>query len=198
MARPRAVDPTADIGLLTLAVAGAITGTMREQLEAAGFDDVRDSHGYVVQGLLAGDTTVTALAARLSMNGVVKAMFAPRDIPPGFFVAVSREMMLRPSQIRANAEDAAFMMPAAASLAARYSELRLPVTIMAGAADKVVDPEAHSVRLHEDVPDSELVVLPEVGHMVHYAASNAIAASLAEPASSEIGVAPQIASLVHV
>jgi DNA-binding MarR family transcriptional regulator len=68
MARPRAVDPTADIGLLTLAVAGAITATMREQLEAAGFDDVRDSHGYVVQGLLAGDTTVTALATRLGVT----------------------------------------------------------------------------------------------------------------------------------
>ena len=41
---------------------------MREQLAAAGFDDVRDSHGYVVQGLLAGDTTVTALAARLGVS----------------------------------------------------------------------------------------------------------------------------------
>jgi DNA-binding MarR family transcriptional regulator len=68
MAKPRAVDPTADIGLLTLAVAGGVTGRMRAQLAAAGFDDVRDSHGYVVQGLLAGDTTVTALAARLGVS----------------------------------------------------------------------------------------------------------------------------------
>ena len=68
VARPRAVDPTADVGLLTLAVAGGITAAIRERLEAAGFDDVRDSHGYVVQGLLAGDTTVTALAARLGVS----------------------------------------------------------------------------------------------------------------------------------
>src|SRR6478735_7885980 len=68
MAKARAVDPTADIGLLTLAVAGGVTGRIRERLEAAGFDDVRDSHGYVVQGLLAGDTTVTALAARLGVS----------------------------------------------------------------------------------------------------------------------------------
>jgi DNA-binding MarR family transcriptional regulator len=68
MARPRAVDPTADIGLLTLAVAGGITAALRDRLEAAGFDDVRDSHGYVVQGLLAGDTTVTALATRLGVS----------------------------------------------------------------------------------------------------------------------------------
>jgi DNA-binding MarR family transcriptional regulator len=68
MTRPRAVDPTADIGLLTLAVAGGVTARMREQLAAAGFDDVRDSHGYVVQGLLAGDSTVTALAQRLGIS----------------------------------------------------------------------------------------------------------------------------------
>jgi DNA-binding MarR family transcriptional regulator len=68
MARARPVDPTADIGLLTLAVAGGITARMREQLGVAGFDDVRDSHGYVVQGLLAGDTTVTALAVRLGVS----------------------------------------------------------------------------------------------------------------------------------
>jgi DNA-binding MarR family transcriptional regulator len=68
MAKPRPVDPTSDIGLLSLALAGGLTGRMREQLTAAGFDDVRDSHGYVVQGLLAGDTTVTALAARLGVS----------------------------------------------------------------------------------------------------------------------------------
>jgi len=68
MAKARAVDPTADIGLLTLAVAGGVTQRMREQLATAGFDDVRDSHGYVVQGLLAGDTTVTALATRLGVS----------------------------------------------------------------------------------------------------------------------------------
>ncbi len=53
MTRPRAVDPTADVGLLALAVAGGVTSRIRDRLEAAGFDDVRDSHGYVVQGLLA-------------------------------------------------------------------------------------------------------------------------------------------------
>jgi DNA-binding MarR family transcriptional regulator len=68
MARPRAVDPTADIGLLATAVSGGVTERIRARLVADGFDDVRDSFGYVVQGLLAGDTTVTALAARLAVS----------------------------------------------------------------------------------------------------------------------------------
>jgi DNA-binding MarR family transcriptional regulator len=68
MARPRAVDPTADIGLLATAVAGGVTEHIRTRLADDGFEDVRDAFGYVVQGLLAGDTTVTALAARLGVS----------------------------------------------------------------------------------------------------------------------------------
>ena len=122
--------------------------------------------------------TVTALSARALLGPMMKATFAPRDIPPDFFPRLSREMLLRPSQLRASAEDAAFMMPSAAGLADRFGELRLPVTIYAGADDKVVA-AAQAERLHRDVPQSELVVLPGVGHMVHYAAPERIAAALA-------------------
>jgi DNA-binding MarR family transcriptional regulator len=68
MSRPRAVDPTADVGLLALAVASGVTDRIAEELREAGYADVRDSHGFVVQGLLAGDTTVTQLAARLGVS----------------------------------------------------------------------------------------------------------------------------------
>jgi pimeloyl-ACP methyl ester carboxylesterase len=141
--------------------------------------------------------TVTALTARATLKGMVKGMFAPCDVPADFFTVLSREMMLRPSQLKANAEDAAYMMPAAASLAARYSELRLPVAILAGAADEVADPEAHSVRLHDDLAESVLVVLPEIGHMVHYAAADAIVALLADTAANEAYDAAEIRALEH-
>ena len=112
--------------------------------------------------------TVTAMSSRAFINGVVEGMFAPNDVPPHFFSVLSREMMVRPGQIRANAEDAAFMVPAAAASMERYNELLMPVTIIAGADDGVVDAEAHSVRLHGDVPQSKLFVEPGIGHMVHY------------------------------
>ena len=67
MTRARVVDST-DIGVLATAVAGGVAARIRERLDAAGFDDVRDPHDSVVQGLLAGDSTVTALAARLGVS----------------------------------------------------------------------------------------------------------------------------------
>ena len=122
--------------------------------------------------------TVTALSARALIGGLAKGMFKPRNVPGDFFDAVPRELMLRPVQLRANAEDAAFMMPAARAISKRYAELTMPVAIIAGAADKVVDHEAHSVRLHGDLLQSELVVVPDAGHMVHYVAQDQILAAI--------------------
>lgn len=113
--------------------------------------------------------TVSPLSGRLLFKRTVQAMFAPAPIPDDFFESVAREMVLRPVQIRAEAEDAAFMIPAAAQLGAHYSGLKTPLSIFAGADDKVVDPKAHSVRLHRAIPGSTLLVAPGAGHMVHYA-----------------------------
>ena len=122
--------------------------------------------------------TVTAIASRAMMNGAVKAMFSPDAVPAEFFPALSREMMLRPKQLRANAEDAVFMVPAALANSRRHRELRLPVTIIAGADDKVVDPVAHSRRLHGDLPQSRLIEVPAAGHMVHYVVPEQIVAAV--------------------
>jgi pimeloyl-ACP methyl ester carboxylesterase len=118
--------------------------------------------------------TVTALSGRAMMGRLVKSLFAPKDVPANFFPTLSREMMLRPVQIRANAEDAAFMMPAAKAISGRYNELRLPVAIVAGTEDLIVDMETHSGRLHRELPQSELYVLPDTGHMAHYSAQDLI------------------------
>jgi pimeloyl-ACP methyl ester carboxylesterase len=124
--------------------------------------------------------TVTALSARAMLNRMVEGMFSPRAVPPGFLTAVPRELMLRPLQLRANAEDAAFMMPEARSLSKRYSELRIPMTLIAGAQDKVVDPRAHSRRFHEEYPQSRFQLLPDAGHMAHYGALDQVCAAVDE------------------
>ncbi len=70
------------------------------------------------------------------------------------------------------------MIPAAISLRKHYRELTMPVTIFAGEADKVVDPDAHARRLHAELPDSELHVLPGLGHMLHYAAVESVVSAI--------------------
>ena len=113
--------------------------------------------------------TVSALSARLLLGRTVKAMFAPQPVPVNFMSTLNREMLLRPVQIRANSEDAAYLMPSASVLQRRYRAIRSPAAILAGAADKVVDPERHARRLHAELENSQLQVLPGVGHMLHHA-----------------------------
>jgi pimeloyl-ACP methyl ester carboxylesterase len=112
--------------------------------------------------------TVSPLTSRVMLRRSVEAMFAPAPMADRFLDVVPREMLLRPTQIQAAAEDAAFMIPSAARFHARYGALKMPVSIFAGEGDKIVAPEAQSVRLHRDLPCSDLTVMPGAGHMVHY------------------------------
>jgi pimeloyl-ACP methyl ester carboxylesterase len=79
-------------------------------------------------------------------------------------------MPVRPSQIRAEAQDTATMGSAVAAMQRRYRELRMPVVIMAGTQDRIVDHRKHSVWLHQEIAQSALRLVPGVGHMLHYAA----------------------------
>lgn len=125
--------------------------------------------------------TVTAVAARLILDKLAKSLFAPREVPDNFFPVIAREMMLRPVQLRANAEDAAFMVPAARAMSTRYGELTVPVTLIDGEDDVVIDPQANSVRLHDELPHSELFLVPGVGHMSHYAALDRVVNAIDTP-----------------
>ncbi|WP_235025363.1 alpha/beta fold hydrolase [Caballeronia terrestris] len=129
--------------------------------------------------------TVSPLTGRVLLKRTVEAMFAPRPMPADFFDVMPREMILRPLQIRAEAEDAAFMIPAAARFRTEYAKFDMPVAIFAGAGDKIVDPKSHSTRLHQELPSSTLVVAPDSGHMVHYALAKEVVDAVNQMSAEE-------------
>jgi pimeloyl-ACP methyl ester carboxylesterase len=112
--------------------------------------------------------TVSAVTARLLLRRTLVTMFAPEPVPTDYVPMLHRELLLRPSQIRANAEEGTLLVPAAARFRERYAELDVPAAIIAGAADRVVDPQRHSARLHGSLRGSTLRVLPGAGHMLHH------------------------------
>ncbi|GEP02316.1 alpha/beta fold hydrolase [Methylobacterium oxalidis] len=114
--------------------------------------------------------TVSPLVGRLILPGLIKAMFAPAEVPERFDEQMPKELMLRPSQLRAAAEDAAMMTPAAMELQEHYRELKLPVEIITGADDQIADVGRQSERLHRDLPRSEFIAVPGQGHMIHHLA----------------------------
>lgn len=122
--------------------------------------------------------TVSPLLGRLIWPAMVRKLFAPAETTARFENEYPVWMGLRPPQLRAAAEEAALMIPSAASLEKRYRELSLPVTIMAGSGDLQARFELHSQRLHKELPQSELIVVPDVGHMIHHSAPDTVMSAI--------------------
>jgi pimeloyl-ACP methyl ester carboxylesterase len=119
--------------------------------------------------------TVSPLVGTAMLPLNFKLMFGPAPVPDRFKRGFPRGLPVRPSQLRAEAQESASMVPAVAAMQDRYRELRMPVVIMAGAKDRVVDVGRHAMRLHEDIPQSSLRLSPGVGHMLHYAVPEKVA-----------------------
>lgn len=122
---------------------------------------------------LAGDIlshTVAPILGRLLWPLVLRKIFGPAKVPAKFR-SFPKEMALRPSQIRASAAETALMIPGAFALRGKYTSLTMPVVIVAGEQDRLVDIEAQSARLHREVTSSKLRRVTNAGHMVHQTAT---------------------------
>ena len=111
--------------------------------------------------------TVSPLAGRLMWPLWLKTIFAPAPVPDRFSTEFPAWMALRPSQLLALAQESFITLPATLDLAKRYKELTLPVVIVSGDADRYVN-RRHSLRLHRLLRNSELILAPGAGHMVHH------------------------------
>lgn len=134
--------------------------------------------------------TVSPLVSRMLWRRASKQMFAPLPVPQSFD-AFPAWMALRPNQIRAEAAEAALMVPAAMSLSKRYGELKVPAAILAGTQDKIVDFGHNSERLHESLGHGELDLQPGLGHMLHYTRPEKVMAAID-------GIATQVGAPVPV
>ena len=113
--------------------------------------------------------TVTPLMGELLAPRLVRKMFSPQAVPSRFTDEFPFGLMLRPSQMSASTKDAAHMVPDAAAMASRYSELTCPVAILAGDSDAVVDMKSQPQRLHDALPKSMFDVFVGTGHMTLHA-----------------------------
>jgi pimeloyl-ACP methyl ester carboxylesterase len=118
--------------------------------------------------------TITPLLVRLLWPMLLRKLFGPAPTPPRFR-RIPRALFLAPHALQASAEEAATMIPAADALEKRYGDMRSPVLVVTGSADRIVDWQAQSRRLNDILPDSRLLVLAGAGHMVHHAEPGRVA-----------------------
>jgi pimeloyl-ACP methyl ester carboxylesterase len=114
------------------------------------------------------------LVGRLLASQAVRRVFAPCEVPESFKRHYSIPHALRPSQIKAVAEEAEMLMEAASRFCELYKELTVPVRLIAGSDDRIVDTNEHSARLHRELGMSTFRNVPGIGHMVHHAAPDEV------------------------
>jgi pimeloyl-ACP methyl ester carboxylesterase len=126
--------------------------------------------------------TVSPLVSRMLWPLLLKVIFGPRSVPTKF-EAFPKEMAVRPSQIHASAAESALMIPNALATSGEYGNLKMPVIIIAGVDDRLIDTDQQSGRLHGEVGHSKLHRVPGNGHMVHQTATASVMSAINEAAA---------------
>jgi pimeloyl-ACP methyl ester carboxylesterase len=127
--------------------------------------------------------TVSPLISRAAWPMAMAKIFGPKSVPEKF-KAFPKEMALRPSQIRAAAAESTMMIPDAFRLRYQYADLKMPVVIIAGDKDGLIDTNTQSVRLYSDIPQSSFHRLLGNGHMIQQTATHRLMLAVSEVAGS--------------
>jgi pimeloyl-ACP methyl ester carboxylesterase len=133
-------------------------------------------------GKLSGPLFVRTLALPFGnlLHGVsIQSAFAPQTPPQDYVARTGGDLFLRPSEFTANSEDISQIRPFLAAQAPKYGAIHRPTVILVGELDEVAPPAVHARPLAKSLPRSELVVLPGMGHMVHFASPQRVGEAIA-------------------
>lgn len=122
--------------------------------------------------------TAWPLIARLGAPAAFKYIFSPMGVPASFRHLYSVPMATRPCQLKSLADDTVALPSAAQHARPTYRDIQIPVRLIAGVDDRVVETSNQSVRLNRELADSELQLLEGVGHMSHHARPDLVVAAV--------------------
>ena len=132
--------------------------------------------------------TITLPLGLLLVDSGTRGVFLPQTMPDGFVRHTATPLLLRPREFIANARDLVTLKEAVAKQAPRYAEIKAPVTIITGDADKTVSTDRHSRPFAAAVPNVKLIVLPGVGHMIQQTVPDLVIAEV----EAMIAAAPSV------
>lgn len=130
---------------------------------------------WPVAGVMLRRLVIPAYGQLSAETGVVKS-FAPDTPPNGYYDETGLALLFRAKDFKSNAADIANLKAEIIAQQDRYGELKIPVQIVTGDADTTVSPELHSKQLAAQIDGSTLTLLPETGHALHHAETDAILA----------------------
>ncbi len=110
--------------------------------------------------------------------GFVQRIFHPQEPPPGYVDYIGGQLALRPQTVAANIDDIATLNRALRRQAPGYRGLDMPVEIISGRADFIIEPARQPIPFAASLRRPRLTLLDGVGHMAHHAAPAQLLAAL--------------------
>jgi pimeloyl-ACP methyl ester carboxylesterase len=107
---------------------------------------------------------------------VLDTVFGPDPVPRDFALAGGGVLSMRPSAFISASTDLVAVPDDLPSLVASYPRLRLPVGILYGTADRILDPVHHGEGMRALVPHVHLDYVEGAGHMLPLTAPDRVAA----------------------
>lgn len=121
--------------------------------------------------------TLTPFLGRAVVRKSLKRAYDPQEMQKDY-VERSLELWISPDRIRACAYDERTLRASLTVLSERYRDIEIPVVIVTGSADRLLDPEEHAYRLHRTIKNSKLIVLPETGHQLPQTRPDAVISAI--------------------
>lgn len=162
-------DPGGVAGVVSVSGAAMPWNTQPILAEVIGLDQVLI--GFYFDYLQAGaaDGTIDRLIARI---------FRPQDPPAGYIEHIGIPLSLRPHTVAANKEDIRTLNTALRRQWVDYRSITMPVEVVSGTADPIIRPDRQPRPLAETLPNANLTLLENVGHMAHHSAPEEILAAI--------------------
>ena len=125
-----------------------------------------------VLGPLLTHTILLPVGERIAPN-IYEQSFYPEQAPENY-VNTMTALYLRPSNFTATAGELSVMKESLQAISPHYEEITVPVTVLFGTSDKMVDLETDGRRLVEDLPNGELTEIEGAGHKLHHTHSDLV------------------------
>jgi pimeloyl-ACP methyl ester carboxylesterase len=110
------------------------------------------------------------------LSRVLHAIFSPDPVPADFSLAGGGMLSLRPSAFIAASTDFMAARREFAPVVAQYDALRVPVGIIYGTEDRILDYRVHGEGMRARVPHLDLELVEGAGHMIPITTPERVAA----------------------
>ncbi|MFO2466358.1 alpha/beta hydrolase [Pseudomonas sp. 15FMM2] len=119
--------------------------------------------------------TLTVPLGMLTSASVVKGVFAPDPAPADFATRGGGMLGMRPDNFYAASTEISLVNDYLPDMVKRYGQLRLPIGLIYGSQDRVLDFRRHGQALADKVPGLKLQLVEGRGHMLPITATERVA-----------------------